>query len=164
MLVLLCRHIHTSVHTRGWACIWRRQSYVPGVAVGSSTGLCYVWPCLGHQEEASGIREGVAEAVRVLGHSGHQWRRRCQHHVQCPGGRIYPRPARQAHPSRGGREEEEESPPEASASACLLAPPESCHPQVRSAGEILLWGGASGCGTLGSSSPALLESRGCSMF
>ncbi|XP_078298178.1 pleckstrin homology domain-containing family M member 1-like isoform X2 [Panthera onca] len=64
-------------------------------------------------------------------------------YVQCPGGRIYPRPACQAHPSRGRREKEEERPPEASASACLLAPPESCHPQVRSAGEALLWGGAS---------------------
>ncbi|XP_057570000.1 pleckstrin homology domain-containing family M member 1-like isoform X2 [Hippopotamus amphibius kiboko] len=59
---------------------------------------------MGHQEEASGLREGAAEAVRVLGHGGHERRRRCQQHVQRPGGRLPPRPARQAHPSRGRRE------------------------------------------------------------
>ncbi|XP_064439110.1 pleckstrin homology domain-containing family M member 1-like isoform X2 [Mirounga angustirostris] len=45
-------------------------------------------------------------------------------------GCLYPRPARQAHPRRGRREKEEKRPPEASSSACLLAPPESRHPQL----------------------------------
>ena len=135
-----------------------RKSHFAGVAIGASKGLCYVWRHPGHQEEASGLREGTAEAVRVLGHSGHKRRRRCQQHVQRPGSRLHPRPAHQAHPSRGWREKEEKCPPEASASARLLAPPESCHPQVRAAGGGGVGvgggsrrGGASECGTLGSS-------------
>lgn len=45
---------------------------MPRATVGSSEGLCYGCPFLGHQEEASGIRKGAAEAVCVLGHGGHQ--------------------------------------------------------------------------------------------
>ena len=130
-----------------------KQSDIAGVAAGASKDLCCVWHHPGHQEEASGLREGAAEAVCVLRHGGHERRWRCQHHVQRPGGRLHPRPARQAHPRRGRREEEKRRPPEASASARLLASPESCHPQVRAAG----WGrgsrrgGASECGAPGSS-------------
>ena len=129
-----------------------KQSEIAGVAAGASKDLCCVWHCPGHQEEASGLCEGAAEAIRVLRRGGHERRRRCQQHVQRPGGRLHPRPARQAHPRRGRREEEERRPPEASASARLLASPESCHPQVRAAG----WGGsrqggASECGAPGSS-------------
>ena len=130
-----------------------KQSDIAGVATGACKDPCCVWRRLGHQEEASGLREGAAEAVRVLGRRGHQRRRRCQQHVQRPGGRLHPRPARQAHPRRGRREEEERRPPEASASARLLASPESCHPQVRAAGwgRASRRGGASVCGALGSS-------------
>lgn len=37
----------------------------------SSNGLSSVWHYLGHQEEAGGFCEGIAEAVCVPGHSGH---------------------------------------------------------------------------------------------
>lgn len=58
-------YTHMGVHVFG-----DRQSYIPGVAIGSSKGPCSVWHSRGHQEEASGNCEVVAQAVCVLGHNG----------------------------------------------------------------------------------------------
>lgn len=87
----------------------------------------------GHQGEASGIHEGIAEAVCVRGHSGTS--KDGDANTMCSAlEAVFVYGLHAKHIVGRDGTGQEGCPPAASASACLRAPPESCHSQTRHLG------------------------------